>query len=368
MQGMQVQFLVRELRSHMPLSLHTTTREAGAPQWRPSAAKIKKKKYGLLPALSKARVIGTTPSHFSFTPLLSLHISCTTAQPEQSTLHQHILRPPISMPLCLETLDTVRSSLQLHLAHSHLPRSTQMSWFIRSLQCISLASPFPVHPPTGLSHAPLSSTPFPVSWSLKAPGSDCTWCVPFLHPPQNILLTASWVQVGDDSGLYSSDRCLLPGLSDAAVPSPSTLKTHPLGPPIIAIQTLAQSSSMCPFCFSAVWPLLVQLGTDFKCACVLSRFSRVRLCALLCPSDSADKNARVGSHFPPPGGLPDPGTEPMSPASPALQTDSLPTEPPGKPDFKWSNFKFLNPPSLAHSRCPTHIASCEEEMIVAGTA
>ena len=33
------------------------------------------------------------------------------------------------------------------------------------------------------------------------------------------------------------------------------------------------------FCFRAVWPLLVQLGTDFKCACVLSRFSRVRLFA-----------------------------------------------------------------------------------------
>ena len=28
--------------------------------------------------------------------------------------------------------------------------------------------------------------------------------------------------------------------------------------------------------------------------------------------------------FPPPGDLPDPGMEPVSPASPALQTDSLP--------------------------------------------
>ena len=32
--------------------------------------------------------------------------------------------------------------------------------------------------------------------------------------------------------------------------------------------------------------------------------------------------------FPPPGDLPDPGTEPRSPA---LQADSLPSEPPGKP-------------------------------------
>ena len=37
------------------------------------------------------------------------------------------------------------------------------------------------------------------------------------------------------------------------------------------------------------------------------------------------------------GDLPDPGIEPMSPAAPALQVGSLPTEPPGKPMYliKW---------------------------------
>ena len=35
----------------------------------------------------------------------------------------------------------------------------------------------------------------------------------------------------------------------------------------------------------------------------------------------------------PPGDLPNPGAEPTSPVSPALQADSLPTEPPGKPYF-----------------------------------
>ena len=35
-----------------------------------------------------------------------------------------------------------------------------------------------------------------------------------------------------------------------------------------------------------------------------------------------------GLPFPSPGHLPDPGTEP---GSPALQADSLPSEPPGKP-------------------------------------
>ena len=37
-----------------------------------------------------------------------------------------------------------------------------------------------------------------------------------------------------------------------------------------------------------------------------------------------------GLPCPPPGDLPDPGVEPRSPA---LQADSLPSEPPGKPTF-----------------------------------
>ena len=39
-----------------------------------------------------------------------------------------------------------------------------------------------------------------------------------------------------------------------------------------------------------------------------------------------------GLPFPPPGDLPNSGIEPSSLASAALQADSLPTEPPGKPD------------------------------------
>ena len=38
-----------------------------------------------------------------------------------------------------------------------------------------------------------------------------------------------------------------------------------------------------------------------------------------------------GLPCPPPRDLPNLGTEPTSPLSPALQVDSLPTEPPGKP-------------------------------------
>ena len=40
--------------------------------------------------------------------------------------------------------------------------------------------------------------------------------------------------------------------------------------------------------------------------------------------------------FPSPGYLPNPGTEPRSPA---LQADSLPAEPPGKPCFVAGEFK-----------------------------
>ena len=38
-----------------------------------------------------------------------------------------------------------------------------------------------------------------------------------------------------------------------------------------------------------------------------------------------------GLPFPPPGDLPNPGIKPASPVSPALQADSLLSEPPGEP-------------------------------------
>ena len=40
-----------------------------------------------------------------------------------------------------------------------------------------------------------------------------------------------------------------------------------------------------------------------------------------------------GLPFPSPGDLPDPGIEPASPVSPALQVDSFPPEPPTKPRY-----------------------------------
>ena len=54
------------------------------------------------------------------------------------------------------------------------------------------------------------------------------------------------------------------------------------------------------------------------------------LVTLFCPWDSPGENTRVGYHALLQGNLPDPGTEP---GSPVLQADSIPTKPPGKPNF-----------------------------------
>ena len=47
-----------------------------------------------------------------------------------------------------------------------------------------------------------------------------------------------------------------------------------------------------------------------------------------------------GLSRPPPGTLPHPGVEPTSSTTPALQADSLPAEPPGKPPVNYLTIKF----------------------------
>ena len=69
---------------------------------------------------------------------------------------------------------------------------------------------------------------------------------------------------------------------------------------------------------------------------MLSHFSHVELCAALwtvaCQAPLSMEFSRQeywnGLSCPPPGDLPDPG---IKPGSPALQVDSLLSEPPGKP-------------------------------------
>ena len=58
---------------------------------------------------------------------------------------------------------------------------------------------------------------------------------------------------------------------------------------------------------------------------------------LLCPWDFLGKSTGVGCHFLFQGDLPNQGNEPRSPA---LQADSFPSEPPGKPDYYKSHLQI----------------------------
>ena len=86
------------------------------------------------------------------------------------------------------------------------------------------------------------------------------------------------------------------------------------------------------FFFLTLYPVL------FIHVCVLSRFSRVQLfvtpwiVAQEAPLSMGFYRQEYWSGWPCPlpGDLPDPGINPGSPVSPALQVDSLSTEPPGK--------------------------------------
>ena len=63
------------------------------------------------------------------------------------------------------------------------------------------------------------------------------------------------------------------------------------------------------------------------------RVARIRQVLGACPWDSPGKNTGVGYHFLLQGNLPNPGIEPRSPA---LESDTLTSEPPGKTGHPWS--------------------------------
>ena len=78
--------------------------------------------------------------------------------------------------------------------------------------------------------------------------------------------------------------------------------------------------------------------THLNHACMLSHFSRVQLFAILC-TVACQASLSMGfsrqeywSGLPcsPPGDLPNPRIDPVSPESPTLQVNSLSTEPPGE--------------------------------------
>ena len=119
---------------------------------------------------------------------------------------------------------------------------------------------------------------------------------------------------------------------------------------VICILNLDFLSSAClpGFCEVSCEVPATVLGS-LGCVCaVLSHFSHVQLFATLwtiarqvpLSMGLPRPEYRSGSPCPPPGDLSDPGIEPESQMSPALQVDSLPLSPPGKPIHNIGCFKF----------------------------
>ena len=115
---------------------------------------------------------------------------------------------------------------------------------------------------------------------------------------------------------------------------------------ILLFNSLA--SCIQPACFSCVFPVFFRMGKSprvLRCAKALSHgwlFVTPHTVARQAPLSMGFSRQEYwgGLPFPSAGDLPDPGIEPVSPVSPALQADSLPTEPPGKPtkDAETTNY------------------------------
>ena len=114
-------------------------------------------------------------------------------------------------------------------------------------------------------------------------------------------------------------------------------------PPSFISSSLPLSFFLSPSFFLSLlyymWVNRSETTFSVSCVCMLSCSSCVWLCAILrtvaCQTLLSMEFFRQehwsGLPFPPPGDLPDPGIEPTSLVSPALQVGSLPLEPPGKP-------------------------------------
>ena len=88
--------------------------------------------------------------------------------------------------------------------------------------------------------------------------------------------------------------------------------------------------------YALIYCITVFLSDLLHSVCELKSLSHVRLFVtpwtVACQTPQSMEFSRqeywIGLPFPSPGDLPDPGSEPRSPA---LQADALPSEPPGKP-------------------------------------
>ena len=104
---------------------------------------------------------------------------------------------------------------------------------------------------------------------------------------------------------------------------PHVTVSHPysvLNPLLFSLQTLSSAVMLCRAYVLSCVRLFVTLWTVARQALLSVGFSRQEYWSRL--------------PFPSPGDLPDPGIEPPSPVSPALQVNFIPAEPPGS---SWCN-------------------------------
>ena len=86
--------------------------------------------------------------------------------------------------------------------------------------------------------------------------------------------------------------------------------------------------------------LLLKIDSNIQHLCMCVQWWTVAHQALLSMGFSRQEYCR-GLPFPPPGGLPNPRTEPVSPVSPALAGRFFMTEPPGKPHLASIIFAYF---------------------------
>ena len=104
----------------------------------------------------------------------------------------------------------------------------------------------------------------------------------------------------------------------------------------VITKNLTQTSYLATY-LQETWQLI--FTQVLVCVKVAQSCLTLQFHGLYCPWNSPGQNTGVSSQFPSPGDLPNPGTKPRSPA---VQADSLPAEPPGKPSHRLRNTKLDN--------------------------
>ena len=93
--------------------------------------------------------------------------------------------------------------------------------------------------------------------------------------------------------------------------------------------SFVHTCQLCPLCLPK-GPLLIKMPVKLESLSRIQHFETPQTIAYQSP-ESPGKHTGVGSHSCLQGNFPNPG---IKPESPALQADSLPSEPPGKPGWQ----------------------------------